>query len=379
MNFNFISPQKIYFGAGKIIMLPDLIPVSVSKIFIVVSKSAAANIKISEIINKLKTSYEVKIYDKVQGEPTVKSVAECTELVRSHNPSLIISIGGGSVIDTAKAAAGFAPNSGELTDYIEGVGKNKQLANCPINHIAVPTTSGTGSEMTKNAVIKGIDIDFKRSLRHDSMVPSTVIIDPNLTVSVPPKTTAYSGMDAITQLIESYISKKSNAFTDALALEGLQRAGESLIMAYSNGSDIEARTNMSYASALSGMCLANSGLGAVHGIAAGLGASAGVPHGLACAVLLSKVIKLNAPHIHEKASPLCKALTGNCSGNSDTDTKAIIEYIASLTKRLDIPDDFSQFCITQTKAQEIIKNVSSSSMSGNPYKMSEQEILSLII
>ena len=207
MNFNFISPQKIYFGRGKLDILPEIIPPSVSSIFIVVSASILSNDKTAEIINKLNSLYDVTVYNNIKGEPTVDSVIKCAARVRAHNPGLIISIGGGSVIDTAKAAAGYAPNKGELTDYIEGIGKNKPLLNDPINHIAIPTTSGTGSEMTKNAVIKGVDHQFKRSFRDDNIVPSAVIIDPELTVSLPPKTTSYAGMDAITQLSESYISK----------------------------------------------------------------------------------------------------------------------------------------------------------------------------
>ena len=379
MDFNFISPKNIYFGSGKIEILPEIINPSVTKIFLVLSKSAICNDAVSRILDELKNRYDVKIFDKVKGEPDLELIEECTSMVKAQKSDLIISIGGGSVIDTAKAAAGFSVNSGKLTDYIEGVGTGKALVNTPIEHIAVPTTSGTGAEMTKNAVIKGKGQKFKRSFRHDKLIPSSVIIDPMLTVSVPKTTTSYSGMDAITQLIESYISKKSNVLTDALALDGLSGAGQALIDTYSNGQDTKARERMAYASAISGLCLANSGLGAVHGIAAGLGAVTSIPHGLACAILLKKVIKLNAPHIPQKSAALCKALTGTCAYEHGKDTQAIIEYITSLSEKLNIPEDFSQFNITPEDKKEILKKVSSSSMSGNPYEMTKREIKSLII
>ncbi len=187
---------------------------------------------------------------------------ECVNVARNNNIGLIISIGGGSVIDTAKAVAGYANNPGDLIEYIEGVGTGRQLINPPIPHIAVPTTSGTGTEMTKNAVIMGDDkLPFKRSFRNDQMVPVAAIVDPQLSITVPKDTTAYSGMDAMTQLIESYISKKSKPMTDALALEALSKLGTSLIDAYNDGDNIDARTNLAYASMISGICLANSGLG----------------------------------------------------------------------------------------------------------------------
>lgn len=378
MNFNFISPQNIYFGCGKISVLTDLIK-PYSSILIVVSKSAAKNKTIASILNNIQSSHKVVFFDKVSGEPTVKIINKCTQIARDNKVDLIISIGGGSVMDTAKAVAGFAPNEGKLVDYIEGVGAGKQIENVPINHIAVPTTSGTGSEMTKNAVIMGIDTKFKRSFRHDKMVPMAAIIDPELTVTVPKSTTAYSGMDAITQLVESYISKKSNTFTDALALEGLQMAGKSLLDAYNDGYNIEARTNMAYASTISGMCLANSGLGAVHGIVAGLGAVMHVPHGMSCAILLPHVIKKNAPYIRHKSAALCSALTGSCTNNHKNNTEAIIKYVDNMVEKLNIPKDFNSIGMDKETAMEVIKCRSSSSMTGNPYQMTDEDILNILL
>jgi len=379
MNFNFISPQNIYFGCGKIDMLTELVKPYSSPIMLVISKAVKSNSKVSQIIRDIESSHKVVTFDNVSGEPTENIVNECTRMAKDNNVKLIISIGGGSVIDTAKATAGFATNNGKLTDYIEGVGIGKVLDNMPIDHIAIPTTSGTGSEMTKNAVIKGEDKKFKRSFRHNKLVPVATIIDPELSVSVPRSTTAYSGMDAITQLIESYISKKSNPFTDALALDGLKKAGKSLLNAYNDGENIEARTNMAYASMISGMCLANSGLGAVHGIAAGLGAVLGIPHGMACSILLPHVIKLNGPHIKEKSASLCIALTGSCTNNHQKDTNAIIDYIDNMIDKLNIPKNFKDIGITKETALEVIKYSSSSNMGGNPYPITQEDILGILV
>jgi len=379
MNFNFISPQNIYFGYGKSEIIPELTKNYDSPVLIVVSKSAAKSPVVQNIISNIQKIHKTLIFDKVSGEPTIDTVNDCVNIASESDASLIISIGGGSVIDTAKAAAGLAKNTGNIIDYLEGVGTGRQIVNPPIDHIAVPTTSGTGSEMTKNAVISGTASAFKRSFRHDKLVPVAAVVDPMLTLSVPRKITAYSGMDAITQLIESYISKKSNPFTDALSQEALKNSGESLLSAYSNGDDINARTHMAYASMISGMCLANSGLGAVHGIAAGLGAVSKIPHGLACAVLLPHIIRMNAPHVKEKSAALCKALTGSCTGTHDKDISAVIDYIDKLIYSLQIPNGFKGFNIDYEAANEIIKSVSSSSMSGNPYAMTDEEIFNILL
>jgi len=379
MNFNFISPQNIYFGCGKSEIIPELTKNYDSPVLIVVSKSAAKSPVVQNIISNIQKIHETIIFDKVSGEPTIDTVNDCANIARESDASLIISIGGGSIIDTAKAAAGLAKNTGNIIDYLEGVGAGRQIATPPIGHIAVPTTSGTGSEMTKNAVISGTDTAFKRSFRHDKLVPVAAVVDPMLTLSVPKKITAYSGMDAITQLIESYISKKSNSFTDALSLEAMKNSGESLLSAYSNGDDINARTHMAYASMISGMCLANAGLGAVHGIAAGLGAVSKIPHGLACAVLLPHIIRMNAPHVKAKSAALCKALTGSCTGIHDRDISAVIDYIDKLIHSLQIPTSFKDFNIDYETAKEIIKSVSSSSMSGNPHTMTDDEIFSILL
>jgi alcohol dehydrogenase class IV len=252
------------------------------------------------------------------------------------------------------------------------------MEKAPLPVIAVPTTSGTGAEATKNAVLSDTAAGYKASFRDDRLLAKLAVIDPELTLGVPQNVTAWSGMDALTQLIESFISKKAQPVTDALALSGMRSAAASLERAYQDGSDIEAREGMAYASFLSGVCLANSGLGADHGIAAGLGAAEGVPHGLACAVLLPHVIRLNMPHVGQKAAPLCEALTGRAFADAASNAGAVADFICGLAARLGIPERLGLKGVDGERIQRIRRAVSGSSMAGNPVDLAERKIIELI-
>jgi alcohol dehydrogenase class IV len=229
----------------------------------------------------------------VSGEPQIGGVEEGARLVRAAGCDLVIGLGGGSVLDTAKAIAALAPNDGGALDYMEVVGAGKPLAHAALPVVAVPTTAGTGSEATRNAVVAAPEQRAKASIRHPSLLPRLALVDSTLTHDLPAHLTASSGLDALTQLIEPYVSRRAQPIADGLCLEGLARASWALRRAYYAPEDAAAREAMSSASLLSGMALANAGLGAVHGIAAPLGGTYPAPHGAACAALLPHVTAAN--------------------------------------------------------------------------------------
>ena len=213
-------------------------------------------------------------------------VRQGVELARREQCDLVIAFGGGSAIDAGKAIAALLANGGELTDYLEVIGKGQPLRHPSVPFIAVPTTAGTGSEVTRNAVLASAEHQVKVSMRSPLMLPRLAVVDPELTLELPPAVTASTGLDALTQLIEPYVSIRANPLTDGFCLEGLRRVSRSLRRAYHAGRDITAREDMSLASLLGGLALANAGLGVVHGFAAPVGGMFHAPHGAICAALL---------------------------------------------------------------------------------------------
>jgi alcohol dehydrogenase class IV len=229
----------------------------------------------------------------VAGEPQIIDVEEGARIARAAGCDMVIGIGGGSVLDTAKAIAALTANDGGALDYMEVVGAGRALERAALPIIAVPTTAGTGSEVTRNAVIAAPDQRAKASMRHASMLPRLALVDSTLTHDLPPQLTAGSGLDALTQLIEPYVSRRAQPIADGLCMEGLSRAAWALRRAYHAPDDTAAREAMSSASLFGGMALANTGLGAVHGIAAPFGGAYPAPHGAACAALLPHVTSVN--------------------------------------------------------------------------------------
>ena len=379
MNFSLIMPSKILFGRGEF-GNTRIHAAALGKRFLVVANPPLVQSgHAKELIASLQSAgLQAWLYDGVTGEPTPEMVHEAAGIARAQGCDGLIALGGGSAIDVAKAAAAMAVNAGSVVEYLEGVGAGRKIEHDPLPFIAIPTTSGTGAEATKNAVISDLAKGYKSSFRSDKLLARVAIIDPELTLAVPPAITAWSGMDALTQLMEAYISKKSQPVTDALALSGIPRVAASLLRAYMDGHDIEAREGMAYGSFLSGICLANAGLGAVHGIAAALGAIVGTPHGLACAVLLPHVMAVNMPHTAEKAAPLCQALTGRAWPELSDNVKAVTCYINELAGQLGIPASFHAADHSDEKIARITAAVSRSSMSGNPVALSDEQTAELI-
>jgi alcohol dehydrogenase class IV len=304
------------------------------------------------------------------------------EQAKSFHPDVIAAIGGGSVLDAAKALAGLITNGGSIMDYLEGVGKGKIIEKPAVPFIAAPTTSGTGTEVTKNAVISSRTMKFKKSIRHQYLIPRIAIIDPELTLTQPPDVTAACGMDALTQLIEPYVSIKSNPFTDAICLKGVELVSQSLLRAYNNGSDLEARENMCLASLMGGIALANAGLGAVHGIAAPLGAFFPLAHGVACASVLPAAFHVNSDVIAKlpgnsallsKFADVSRILTGPQEKDDRTAISNGIAWLNDLKRELKIPT-LSQLGILESDLPFIVSESRGSSMKTNPVVLSDEEI-----
>ncbi len=322
--------------------------------------------------------------ERIEHEPLVADVDRLAQLLRQDGVGpgdLLVAVGGGSAIDLAKAVAAMAvqPEGLSVQEYLEGVGRGYQLRQPPLPVLAMPTTAGTGAEATKNAVISSYDPPFKRSLRDDRLMPRLAVVDPELTVSVPAAVTAASGMDAITQLIESYISRRAQPIPQALCVQGLQMGWSALPVAFRNPTDRQARSRMAHAALLSGMALANSGLGLAHGVAAALGVHAQVPHGLACAMLLPTALRVNAQVRQIELADLAHLvlrLPGPLS--AEAAVQALIEAVEELCIQLGLPQRLSQVGVRPEQIPAIVQDSYGSSMKGNPRDVPEAELAALL-
>ena len=278
MRFEFATATRIVFGEGTAATLPELVRSFGARPLVV---SGASTGRVAWLVSAL--SAEVFA---VPGEPTVNLVREGARRVQESACDVIVSLGGGSAIDAGKAIAAIAANGGEPLDFLEVVGKGRAMVVPPLPFIAVPSTAGTGSEVTRNAVLGSTEHGVKASLRSPLMLPRVALVDPELSYGLPREITAATGLDALTQLIEPYVSARGNPLVDAICVEGIRRIAGALRRVYHDGADREARRDMSLASLLGGLALANAGLGVVHGFAAPLGGSWKAPHGSLCAALL---------------------------------------------------------------------------------------------
>ena len=314
----------------------------------------------------------------VHGEPTVDVVREGVKF--ADGCDAVIGLGGGSVLDAGKAIAALATNPNDVVDYLEVVGKGQPLTEKPLTYIAIPTTAGTGTEVTRNAVLDVPEHGVKVSLRSPMMLPSLAIVDPELTYSLPPEITAASGLDALTQLIEPFVSVKANPLTDAICREGMKHAAKSLRRVYQNGADKEAREGMALASLFGGLALANAALGVVHGFAGPLGGMLHAPHGAICARLLPLVMEANIEAMKaEKHAGLARyeevarILTGNAATVEDG-----LQWVKELVRELNIPA-LSAHGMTKAHIPEAVqKTLNASSYKGNPILLSP-EILQKIL
>jgi alcohol dehydrogenase class IV len=318
----------------------------------------------------------------VRTEPTVPVIEEGVHLALASECDMVISVGGGSAIDAGKAIAALAANPGDLLDYLEVVGKGKPLSEPSLPFVAIPT-AGTGSEVTRNAVIASPEHQVKASLRSPLMLPRLAAVDPELTLDLPPDLTAATGLDALAQVIEPFVCTKANPMTDWICREGIRHAAHSLDRAFHNGSDLEARTGMALASLCGGLALANAGLGAVHGFAAPIGGMFPAPHGAVCAALLAPVAHANLKALRKRhdSTPVllryrevARLLTGHVEATAEDG----IEWLDVLVKRLHVPR-LRSYGVTAEDLEKIAeKAAQASSMKANPVVLTHDEMLAVL-
>jgi alcohol dehydrogenase class IV len=383
--FGFAAIPHLHFGAGKITVLPSAVKAFGSKMLLITgAHSFITSSHGQNLLEQLHSNGIVVDRYTIDKEPAPAMIDAAVKKFSHSVPDVVVAIGGGSVLDAGKAIAAMIPLNESVKDYLEGVGTKPAHPGTKVPFIAVPTTSGTGSEATKNAVLSETgEKGYKKSLRHNNFVPNVAIVDPVLTVSCPPATTAASGMDAFTQLLESYLSTAANPITDALAFEGLRRVSTSLKKAYQDGSNLEARTDMALASYLSGITLANAGLGLVHGFASSIGGYFDIPHGVICSSLMAAankatVQKLRLKKIDEGALMKYAAIGKIFSSLENRSADYYIDFLLTLidtwTKEMDIPG-LAQGGVTPPDFEKII-NVTENK--NNPVALEREEMVEIL-
>ena len=377
MNFEFATATRIIYGAGKIHEAGKLAKGFGTRALVVLGKSARAIQRADPLFSGLTACGVDYTTFSVGGEPTVETIM----LGVRERADLVISLGGGSVIDTGKALAALMTNGGDVLDYLEVIGRGRPLMKSALPFIAIPTTAGTGSEVTRNAVLGSPEHRLKVSLRSTLMLPRVALVDPELTHDLPPALTATTGLDALTQLIEAFVSVRANPMTDAVCREGMKLAARSLRHAYEHGDDAAAREDMALASLFSGMALANAGLGAVHGFAAPIGGMFDAPHAAVCAAVLPHAVALNIRAARSRGSATLQRfdeVTQILTGDKRATTDDGVRWLRELCATLKIPR-LSCFGVSERDFDAIAERAAaSSSMKGNPVVLTANELREIL-
>jgi alcohol dehydrogenase class IV len=381
MKFEFATAARIIFGPGTCKEAGRLAAELGRRVMVVIGRTVERSKPLLDQLSSLGLEYTCF---QVGGEPTIQLVLEGVRQARTADSDLVIGFGGGSVIDTGKVIAALLTNEGQLMDYLEVIGGGQPLRNASATYIAVPTTAGTGAEVTRNAVVESPEHQVKVSMRSPLMLPHTAIVDPELTYAMPPAITATTGLDAFTQLLEAFVSHQTNPLTDGICREGLRRAGRSLQTVYEDGTDTAARKDMCLASLFGGLALANAKLGAIHGFAGPLGGMLKAPHGALCARLLPYVIETNITALQTRMpnSPalaryaeMVRILTGNNSAR----VREGISWINKLCRQFDLKP-LSAYGLNETRCASVVEKAKkASSMQGNPIVLTDSELKTILI
>jgi alcohol dehydrogenase class IV len=374
----FATAGRIVAGAGRAAELPGVLAGLGSRVLVCTGANPARHAGLLAGLGLPAVVFAVA------AEPTIELARAGVAAARGHGADVVVAIGGGSVIDVGKAVAMLLGNGGDPLDYLEVVGSGRKITQPAAPCVAVPTTAGTGAEVTANAVLASPAHGVKASLRSTLMIPRVALVDPELTASCPPPVTAASGLDALSQCLEPFVCVRASPLTDGLAREGLRRAAAGLRAAFADGKDLGARTDMAMCSLLGGIALANAKLGAVHGLAGVIGGTAAVPHGVACAALLAPVMEANVQALRsgqpghpalDRYTQAAQLLTGKSTASIEDGVAWIRETITLLA----IPR-LAEFGIQPEHADEVAaKAIRSSSMQGNPVALSHGDLRAILL
>ena len=378
--FEFATAARIVFGAGTVREIPSAAAAFGRRALVVTGGSAE---RAAPLVRGLQSAGVECVSFAAAGEPTVELIRAGAHRLREERCEFVIAFGGGSALDTGKALAALASNPGDPLDYLEVIGRGQPLRNASAPLIAIPTTAGTGSEVTRNAVLGAPEQRVKASLRSAGMLPRLAVVDPELSLSLPRPVTASTGLDALTQLIEPYVSPRANPITDGFCVDGMLRAASALPRAWNDGADLEARTAMSWAAVLGGLALANAGLGVVHGFAAPIGGMFPAPHGAACAAILPHGMAVNVQALRDRApeSPAlaryeetARLLTGK--GNATAEDG--VRWVAELCRKLEVAP-LRSYGVRDEHIPELVeKAAQTNSMKGNPIVLTSEELRQIV-
>ncbi len=378
VRFDLAIPSDIRLGAGRVAEVPDVVAGwDVDQVLLITGRSPS---RAEGLVDALSARRIAVTTYPVDGEPSIQVVRD--GVAAAEGCRAVIGFGGGSALDVAKAVAILAPTGTDPLVHLEVVGEARPITMPGLPCVAIPTTAGTGSEVTRNAVLSGHGV--KASLRSPLMLPELAVVDPDLLEGVPAATIATSGMDALAQVIEPFLSRKANPFTDALARDGIVRSARSLRRAHRDGMvDATVREDLAITSLFGGLCLANAGLGAVHGFAAALGARLGAPHGAVCAAVLAPAVEVNLRAVRERSAdgptlPRLSELAVLLTGNPTAQPEAAIGWLADLTADLQIPG-LGTYGLTTAQTGEVVAATQrASSMRGNPIDLTDDEVAEVL-
>jgi alcohol dehydrogenase class IV len=377
MKFEFATAIRIIFGPGALREIGTLAAEFGKRALVVTGRDVS---RAEKLLMPLREAGVSAATFSVTGEPEISTVESGVTLAKKENCDCIVGFGGGSALDTAKAIAAMLANDGDLLDYLEVIGRGKPLTKPAAPLIAIPTTAGTGSEVTRNAVLSSPGHGLKVSLRSPLMLAKIALVDPEFTYDLPPAITARTGLDALTQLIEPFVSSRANPMTDGLCVEGLVRATRSLRIAFHDGQNKSAREDMALASLFGGLALANSGLGAVHGFAGPIGGMfSNAPHGAICAALLPPAMRANihALRLRDSQNQALKRydqIARICTGDPHATADAGVEWVHRLVDELQIPR-LETYGIKSEHVDELVRKAAqASSMKANPITLTPEEL-----